>query len=201
MDIVRSSFAVSLMSVCALALAACSSDKHLYHSSVDRPTTIAVYDPIEDKPLWLKKIPVGYSLEIDLDHEGDRDGSKVDPRPATSLAWRMYARGEESGRPNSPKKHAQRMNRTGKSHGSEYASDTDAAGSGEYFGLEDLPGTPVVIKVTYRPSPEYPSNDEPDFPVHDQEVSSATSTEVPMPKPEPASTAEPTAPLPPLELD
>ena len=30
-------------------------------------------------------------------------------------------------------------------------------------GTESLPGTPIVIKVSYRPSPEYPSDYEQDL--------------------------------------
>lgn len=113
--------------VVALAVSACSSeDKHVYYSSVHLPTTISLYDPMTDKPLWVKDIPVGRTLELDFDREGEIEAFSVNTfKPATEMNWLLLD--DES-----------------------YEEDS---------GQLQLDGGPVVIKVSYRPSPEYVSED------------------------------------------
>ena len=74
----------------ALSIAACSEDKHLFYSSIDRPTHITLYDTVADKPVWEKHIPVGQTLELDLDRRGETEWQKVENKPATSFTWNLY---------------------------------------------------------------------------------------------------------------
>ncbi len=181
MTTAKAHFGLFFVAVGGLFISACSSDMHVFHSSVDRPTTITLYDTTSDKPLWIKNIPVGYSLEMDLNHPNDSDMSAVDPRPATQMVWRLFIPGQEDepvGDPYRSMRTARRssaspqpqgrvmidapapMVRTRVNRPSD-SSDASAPRSVYYPGLqaqgvENLPGTPVVIKVSYRPSPEFP---------------------------------------------
>ncbi len=106
------------------ALTACSQDVHRFYSSIDRPTNVALYDPMTDKPLWEKQIPVGQTLELNFDRRNEREWQKVSLKPATEFSWKLFKDGNTK----------------------PVASDRLA-----------LPEIPVIMKVTYRPSPEYPS--------------------------------------------
>ncbi len=110
----------------ATMLAACSNDQHVFYSSVDRPTNITIYDPLADKPLWIKEIPVGQRLELDFDRGDEKELEKVELQPATALTWSLF--------------------------------DNESTASDPIVSEQvALPGTPVLIKVNYRPSPEYPT--------------------------------------------
>lgn len=115
----------ALMAGAVLMLAACSSqDKHIFYSSPDRPTTLMVYDAIADKALWVKEIPVGQTLELDFDRNGEDESHEISGRPATSLQWRLYL---------------------------------DPDGDPIEDERVELPGSPVLMKVSYRPGPESPA--------------------------------------------
>lgn len=125
MTISHSTFRISVWLGLCFLLTACSQDKHVYYSSVDRPTNVTVYDPYADKPLWIKEIPVGQTLEIDFDRSDEKEWQSVTLKPADQLTWNLYQ---------------------GDTNDNLVASDRVR-----------LPGTPVMIKVSYRPSPEYPA--------------------------------------------
>ncbi len=109
-------------------MTACSTDTYYYHSTIDKPTTITLYDPMAQESLWTKDIPVGQSLKMDLDRKGE--GSLMElikmqkGMPATVMRWKLY-----------------------KTTGWNNTVDSDTL---------KLPGTPVRIDVSYRPAPEYP---------------------------------------------
>jgi hypothetical protein len=105
-------------------LPACSEDKYEFDSTMSLPTTVTLYNPLTDKAVWMKEIPVNHKLVLDFDAEGDDAPFEVDSHPATLLSWEVY----------------------------EYGSQTPVE-SNEM----DLSGAPVLIKVSYRSAPEYPS--------------------------------------------
>ena len=109
----KSTLVALCLIVCALAMTACSQDRHVFDSTVDRPTTVTIYDPIADKPLWIKEIPVGYSLEIDFANDGDTIGMQVDRHAATQVSWRVYQQDVGREAPGDPKRAAAMSNRPG----------------------------------------------------------------------------------------
>ena len=122
-----SKFTINTMGLICMSffLAACSNDTHRFYSSPTLPTNVTVFDPIADKPLWIKEIPVGKTLEIDFDRLDEKEWQGVALKPATRFTWKLYA-----------------------------DTNDDPIASDEVA----LPGTDVVIKVSYRPSPEYPAD-------------------------------------------
>jgi hypothetical protein len=75
----------------ALSIAACSEDKHLFYSSIGRPTHIELYDTVADRVIWEKHIPIEHTLELDLDREGEpEEWKKVEDKPATNMTWKLY---------------------------------------------------------------------------------------------------------------
>jgi hypothetical protein len=72
-------------------LVACSQDKHVFRSTSDLPTTIALYDTAADRTIWVKDIPVSYKLVLDFDRKGEVPGVTAPARPATSVRWTLYA--------------------------------------------------------------------------------------------------------------
>lgn len=134
-------------------LTACASvDQYVFYSRVDRPATVTLYDPLGDKPLWTKDIPVGSHLQIDLNRRDENELASINTeKAATKMSWWLY--GPDS--------------------------DTEPVESNEM----PLSGTPVVLKVTYRPSPEYP----PDF----IQTTPPSSPSQPQPPQSPESTPSP----------
>ncbi len=105
-------------------LSGCASqDIHIYESTVDKPITVAVVDPIRDVTLWEMDVPVAHKLKLDLDRQPEFEPVYADMRPARSLSWRVY---HENG-------------------GNPIESDR-----------MDLPGIPVLLRISYRPAPEMP---------------------------------------------
>lgn len=135
-------------------LVACSQDKHVFMSTSDLPTTVALYDTAADRTIWVKDIPVSYKLVLDFDRKGEMPGFVAPARPATSMQWELYA------------------------------PDRWAAVESEEM---ELPGNPVLIKVSYRPIPEYP-------PGYREAQPPAKPSVTPPPAAAPA--AQPTAPVP-----
>lgn len=72
-------------------LVACSQDKHVFRSTPDLPTTVALYDTAADRTIWVKDIPVSYKLVLDFDRKGEVPGLAAPSRPATSMQWELYA--------------------------------------------------------------------------------------------------------------
>ncbi len=110
----------------------CSEDRHLFYSSVERPTNIALVDPLSDTPVWIKQVPVGQTLELDFDRGDENELQQVQNKPPTHLTWKLY----------------------GHSLKDDPLDEETLA----------LPGTPLIIKVSYRPGPEYPPGSSPRLP-------------------------------------
>ena len=118
-----------LLAAGLFAAAGCSQDRHVFRSTVDLPTSVAVVDAMRDATLWQMDVPVQHKLVLDFDHRPELEPIITNTRPATRLAWRMYADGKVM-----PVK-SDRLR---------------------------LPGTPILVTVSYRPSPELPPEPEAD---------------------------------------
>lgn len=118
-----------LLPLLAMLLTACSRDVHVFNSTVDQPTNVTIYDPMAKQALWTREIPVGQSLRLDFDRAGESGLREFITTNKSMPATQMKWK--------------------------MYRTD----GWTRPLGSESvkLPGTPVRIDVSYRPSPEYPS--------------------------------------------
>ncbi len=105
------------------SLTGCSFDKHVFESTVDLPTSVALVDPLRNKTLWQMDIPVEHKLVLDFDRPFEIEPIWSNQKPATQMTWRLYNVREV--RP-------------------------------KYWKSMKLPGEPFVMRVSYRPSPEFP---------------------------------------------
>jgi hypothetical protein len=118
----------------ALVSTACTStDRHLYESTVMRPTNVAVADATTGNVLWSYEIPVGYAMLLDFEVPGQIEPLKVNDTPAKLLKWSL--------RPI-----------TGKTD----PFDDYPLARAEKKGRVELPGVDVIQRVSLRPAPEYP---------------------------------------------
>lgn len=146
----------------------CSQDKHVFHSTVDLPTTVTLYDHLNNRAIWTKDVPVQHTLRLDLDRAGENELMSVSGRPATSFRWSIYG--------------------------------SDSLEAIEQERIE-LPGTPVVLKVSYRPSPEFPDAGKDKVPWIDpgpvvadrSPVTERVPDQTPPPAPRPAAAPTPVA--------
>lgn len=120
-----------LMLIGLVGVPGCSQDIHVFKSTVDKPVTVAVVDPVRDVTIWEMDIPVAHKVKIDLDRQPEFEPVYADLRPPRFLAWRVYH--EKGGNP----------------------IESDRI---------KLPGTPVLLQVSYRPSGELPPHSAPHTP-------------------------------------
>lgn len=124
--------------------AGCSNDRHVFKSTVLRPTSVALVDMTNDQVLWSMDIPTGHKLDIDFNPLSASEVASVRPTvPAEHMRWRLR-------RISSPV--------------SFLDPEVDQ-------GELDLPGNPVMLKVSYRnhrpeqaPSPNPITPEEPSSP-------------------------------------
>ena len=155
---VRSCAALALI---LLSLGACSQDKHVFVSTMFVPLTLELEDQRTHENIWKKDIPVDYKLVVDFDRPTEFEPIWANMEPATVMHWRLY----------------------------EVRTDSDSwfADPNEE-GQLDLPGTPIMMRVSVRPSPEY----KPGYKPHRRET---PITPAPLTEPPPAANA-PGAPPP-----
>jgi hypothetical protein len=120
-----------LPALAGLLMAGCSQDKHVFKSTIHLPVNVEVYDTASDQVLWRKEVPVGLKLVLDFDRPLEFEPMWTNMQPATSMQWRLY-RDDET-------KNLEERFKWKEAH------------------VEHFPGTPIMLRVSYRPAPEYPA--------------------------------------------
>ena len=165
------------LAACALAalmMTGCTSDNtHEFQSRIYQPLTVSINDPARQAELWTYDIPTQHLLVLDFNrrhqHGWGNENELFGTKdiPATHLKWRLY-RG------------------FGKEHRRQISE-----------GVLELPGSPFVMSVTVRPTPELPPDETPLTPPAQLEPK-------PMPEDTPGEYGEltpPTEPTPPAVYD
>ena len=70
-------------------LPACSKDKHVFRSTVFRPTTVSIRDLISKEVIWSNDIPVYHKLVVDFDRESDNLPFRIGSGPAQTMKWEL----------------------------------------------------------------------------------------------------------------
>ena len=110
-----------------LGLGACSQDKHTFISTSSLPTTVQIKDAYSENIIWMKEIPVGHKLVLDFDRPLEIEPLWANMQPATKMQWKLF----------------------------EVRTDLKRWTVLEKHKVE-LPGTQIIMKVTYRKAPEFP---------------------------------------------
>ncbi len=115
------------------ALGCAAKDKHVFVSTVNQPTTIALLDTYKSEAVWEMDIPVNHKLVLDF--EGTTDGQSSDGVSPSWVNWELF-------------------------RADDLPTDTGRARKGTPVGSDrvDLTGCNVLMKVTYRPAPETPGS-------------------------------------------
>ena len=79
-----------LLVIVVATLSGCSQDIHSFYSSVHFPTNITLVNTVTDEPVWFKEIPIGQTLTLDFDREGEDEGNRVEGKPATQVQWKLF---------------------------------------------------------------------------------------------------------------
>jgi len=160
--------------VAALMMTGCTSNNtHEFQSRIYQPLTVSINDPARQTELWTYDIPTQHLLVLDFNRRNQHGGGNeielfgTKDIPATHVKWRLY-RGFGKERRRQIKE-----------------------------GVLELPGSPVSMSVTVRPTPELPPDETPLAPPAELE-----------PKPMPENTDDeyadptpPTDPTPPAVYD
>ncbi len=124
----------SRLTLAALTLAltlsvGCSRDRHEINSTYHLPATLTLVDTVTDQTVWSMDVPAGQRLVYDFDYKNSHHEALKAPNvPASSMRWwtvPSHAQGNY-GNYNTMKK-------------------IDS-------GVVELPGTPILQKITYRES-------------------------------------------------
>jgi len=123
-----------LMVVLTYSMVGCTAaDKHVFVSTVHRPTSIALVDTNANEAVWEMDIPVNHMLELDF--EGT-DRQQADASGAPSwVNWKLYRVDDQP------------VNVGEKRHGVLVTRDKI-----------DLTGRRIRMQVNYRPAPEMPGS-------------------------------------------
>jgi hypothetical protein len=81
-----------LLIAAAASLGACSStDKHVFVSTHQLPTTVTLVTALnQQNVLWSKEVPVGHELEVDFDRTDDEvEIASVKMLPAKLMKWEV----------------------------------------------------------------------------------------------------------------
>ncbi len=146
-----------LMVVLTYSMVGCTAaDKHVFVSTVHRPTSLALVDTNANEAVWEMDIPVNHMLELDF--EGT-DRQQADASGAPSwVNWKLYRVDDQP------------VNVGEKRHGVLVMRDKI-----------DLTGRRIRMQVNYRPAPEVPGSvDAAPVPVQDtpQSVAAEAVAEV-----------------------
>jgi hypothetical protein len=74
-----------------------SIDRHVYESTVQLPTNVAVVEPYSGEVLWSMEVPVEHKLTLDFNRSGEFEPAVISGHPATSMSWRLSGPRKESG--------------------------------------------------------------------------------------------------------
>ncbi len=114
-----------------------SNDKHVFRSTIHRPTTITLLDVYQNESVWEMDIPVNYNLVLDFENNVDQ-ATVSDMGTAPSwVDWQLYRADDQP-------------------------ADTGRSRKGVLVNSDrvDLTGTRVRVIVNYRPAPEMPGSVE-----------------------------------------
>ncbi|MEX0775984.1 MAG: hypothetical protein WD042_09760 [Phycisphaeraceae bacterium] len=67
-----------------------STDRYEFKSTVSRPLNLTLIENFTQEVLWSKELPVGQTLILNLDRQGEHELVTVRGEPATSLNWYVY---------------------------------------------------------------------------------------------------------------
>lgn len=156
---------LALLLLAALGLGACSQDKHVFKSTIHLPVNVEVYDTASDQVLWRKEVPVGQKLVLDFDRPLEIEPMWANMQPAKLMQWRMYR-------------------------------DDETLNLEERYKWKEahvvhLPGTPILLRRSYRPAPEYP----PGYTPPDMSATQPEPTLEEVPEAAPVESAEPAEPM------
>jgi hypothetical protein len=156
-------------------LAGCSQNKHVFKSTPELPTTVQVTDALSGNVIWAMDVPVNEELSLDFDRSYNVELFKNAHEPPNSMTWKLFH--IRSGWQVAPYK----------------------------FGRVRLDGVRAMMKVTYRPTPEYPPGYTPpgvpasEYGTATQAATSPEETQSDNMSPTPA-TAEPAPAMPATEV-
>ena len=70
-------------------LPACSRDKHVFRSTVFRPTTVSIRDLVSKEIVWSNDIPVYHKLVVNLNRKDDYAPFRIGSLPAKVMKWKL----------------------------------------------------------------------------------------------------------------
>ncbi len=109
-------------------------DRHVFLSTVERPTTITLLDVYQNQSVWELDIPVNHKLVLNFENNLQGQTDTLGQAPSW-VDWELYRADDQP-------------------------SDTGVERKGKLLRKEklDLTGTAVRMQVTYRPAPEMPGS-------------------------------------------
>ncbi|MEQ9453955.1 MAG: hypothetical protein RLN76_05100 [Phycisphaeraceae bacterium] len=121
---------IAMMTLAAAAAAlplGCTANRTTYLSTTFSPKSVEVIDAINDETLWTMDVPVGQKLVLDFDSPNEDSIFLFDPAPPVVMTWELHNAGRKTI-------------------------------FGQYYvygaldkGKVELPGRPVVARMTIRP--------------------------------------------------
>ncbi len=115
------------------SLGCAAKDKHVFVSTVNLPTTIVLLDTYTSEAAWEMDIPVNHKLVLDF--EGTASGQSADGVSPSWVNWKLY-------------------------RADDLPTDTGRARKGKLIDSDrvDLTGMKILMKTSFRPSPEIPGS-------------------------------------------
>ncbi len=130
----RALFFVTALPLIALVTGCSAKDQHVFHSSVNLPTTIALIDTYKNESVWSMDIPVNHDLKLDF--EGSASGQTgADGGSPSWVNWKLTSTDD-------------------------LPTNTGRKRSGKLVRSDriDLTGKRIRVAVSYRKSPEMPGS-------------------------------------------
>lgn len=111
----------------ALCTVGCTANRYTFESSAFSPKTVEVVDQLAQETLWAMDVPVGQKLILDFDSEREGGVFTHDPTPPQTMSWELQPASRHT------------------LFSQHYIGGTIDQGKVQ------LPGNPVVTRVTLRP--------------------------------------------------
>lgn len=74
-----------------------SGDRHVFYSTVQLPTNVAVVEPYSGDVLWSMEVPVEHKLIVNFERSGELEPVSVSTQPSTAMKWKLFGANAESG--------------------------------------------------------------------------------------------------------